>query len=92
MIKDETIAEPETFEIVIPDELPVGSVVVDRFGRAWQRLAVSMFGAQWCVTGKLVSLVPGLLDAPQLQWALLLVQRGPVTVIYNPERTRNDQE
>lgn len=86
MIKNETVAEPETFEIELPDEPPVGSVVIDRFGRAWQRLAGARFGHQWCVAGPLPPVVTPLADAPQLSWGHLLLQRGEVTLVYTPEK------
>src|SRR5688500_11149571 len=85
MIKDETVAEPETIEIVLPDEPPVGAVVIDHYGRAWQRLAGSLFGAHWHVTGRLTSFIPELADAPTLRWGHLLLQRGPVTLVHNPK-------
>jgi hypothetical protein len=85
MIKNETVAEPETFELVLPDEPPVGSVVIDRYGRAWQRLGGSLFGLNWHVTGRLASFIPALDDAPMLRWGYLLLQRGPVTLVHNPK-------
>ena len=92
MIKNETVAEPETFELALPDEPPVGSVVIDRYGRAWQRLAGSMFGAHWHVTGILTSFIPALETAPKLSWGVLLLERGELTLVYTPEKktTRED--
>lgn len=92
MIKDETVAEPETIEIVLPDEPAQGSVVIDRFGRAWQRLAVSMYGLHWCVAGTLNSFIPAQDSALQLRWGHLLLQRGPVTLVYTPEKTDNRED
>jgi hypothetical protein len=91
VIKDETVTEPESIEIVIPDEPPQGSVVIDRFGLAWQRRGVSAFGMHWCVAGRLGSIFPNA-DAPQLTWGHLLLQRGPVTLVFSPEKnnTRED--
>ncbi len=92
MIKDETVTEPETIEIVIPDEPPVGSVVVDRVGRAWQRLETGLYGHHWHVAGKLASFIPDLADAPRLSWGHLLLQRGPVTLAFAPEKKKKNRE
>lgn len=93
MIKDETVAEPETFELVLPDEPPIGAVVIDRYGRAWQRLA-RRFGRHWEPAGQLgPGVIPALADVPPLSWGQLLLQRGELTLVYNPEKnTREDTE
>lgn len=91
MIKDKTMAELQTFEVVLPDEPPIGSVVIDRYGRAWQHLAGTPFGHQWCVAGQLPPVVTPLADASQLSWGRLLLQRGELTLAYTPEKdTRED--
>lgn len=86
MFKNETVIEPEVFGIELPDEPPTGSVVLDRYGRAWQRLGGRVFGAHWEVTGKLTPLIPALADVPPLTWGQLLLRRGDLTLVYRPEK------
>jgi len=87
VIKDETVTEPETFDLVLPDEPPVGSVVVDSYGRAWQRLTRALSGSRWCVAGSLIPAFDGMLPgAPELSWGRLLLQRGELTLVYTPEK------
>lgn len=87
MIENETAAEPEVIGVELPDEPPIGSVVVDRLGRAWQRLGGRLFGRHWEPAGKLgPGFFPELADVPPLSWGQLLVQRGDLTLVYRPEK------
>jgi hypothetical protein len=93
VIDDETVAEPATFELVLPDEPPPGSVVLDRLGRAWQRLEGDLKGLHWHVAGTLESFFPlGWDGMAQCTWGQLLLQRGPVTLVYRPEKITNRED
>lgn len=71
-------------KLAVPPEPEPGAVVIDRFGRAWQRLAGNLFGACWHPTGKLNPLIPQAADIPPLTWGALLLRRGMVTLVYTP--------
>lgn len=64
-----------------PPEPPVGSVCVDRFGRAWQRRRHGMLaGTVWCPV-----LSPDETRAPVsagVSWVVLLGESGPALSVY----------
>lgn len=74
-------SEPITLKAYLPEELLNGSVVLDRFEVAWQRLGrnwyrgVSPFG---------IDFTPAVHRGPMLDWVTLVSHRGPVKVLYVP--------
>lgn len=71
-----------------PAEPPVGSVCVDRFGRAWQRRKHGLLPTEtvWCP-----AVTPDETRAPVLavSWAVLLGESGPALLAYE---TTEDQD
>lgn len=62
--------------VVLRDPEPfVGSVVLDRDGLAWQRAAIEFGDQPWWAAS----------DDPDLSWAQLDDQHGPLTVIHKAE-------
>lgn len=67
---------------IIPDELPKGSVVLDRDRIAWQHRAI-LFD----VMGTSPHWYPANLDLAPMTWPTLLTVRGPVTELHRPEQS-----
>ena len=62
------------YAAVIPDEPPIGTIVIDNADRAWQR-RVSFTSQHWA----------GVEQECRLSW-LFLLSRGPVTEVYRPAK------
>lgn len=73
---------------IVPDEPPVGSVVLDNDGIAWQRLKVNEPYPHW-VPAQLSFHGP---DMHSNYWPKLLVDKGPVIELYRPEGPKGETE
>lgn len=67
----------KTYHAAVPDELPFGSVVLDRYGVAWQRRTQPMSSAEWLAPAGLF-----LTHLTALTWPTLLTTRGPVIELH----------
>lgn len=66
----------ERIHVDVPEQPPVGSVVLDRTGNAWQRLDEHAV-QPWTTTA----------SGTWLSWAEVLVSRGPLDVVHRAETT-----
>lgn len=68
----------------VPEEPPVGSVVLDKDGLVWQRLKVNEPYPSW-VPAQLSFHGP---DMHSNYWPKLLVDNGPLIELYRPEEPK----
>jgi len=78
--------KPQPLDIVIPDEPPFGSIVLDNEGRAWQAdWAAERAGLVWRTAGPRLPfsfrLGP---DTGVTTWPHLCAERTRLTLIYKP--------
>ena len=92
IITDQT---PATVAVELPAEPPIGSVVVDRDGMAWQartawqaRVLRGDGKVTWVSTGPRHLFAFGLRPEDGLtDWALLVTERSPLTIVHVAEPT-----
>jgi len=76
--------KPEQLDIVIPDEPPFGSIVLDNEGFAWQRNWVGE-REMWRSTGMRNAFSFGLSpEGGVTTWAQLCAHRKRLTLVYKP--------
>ncbi len=75
-------APQRKIQICVPDEPPIGSVVVDVHGDAWQRRS----DLSWI---RVLTLHPIFVTQPVGSfWRHLVVDQGPLTVVHTPAGAR----
>ena len=87
IITDQT---PDTVTIELPAEPPIGSVVIDRDGMAWQartawqaRVLRADDRVTWVSTGPRHLFAFGMRPEDGLtDWALLVTERSPLTIVH----------
>ncbi len=92
IITDQT---PETVAVELPAEPPIGSVVIDRDGMAWQartawqaRVLRGDGRVTWVSTGPRHLFAFGMRPEDGLtHWALLVTERSPLTIVHVAEPT-----
>jgi hypothetical protein len=92
IITDQT---PETVAVELPAEPPIGSVVIDRDGMAWQartawqaRVLRGDGRVTWVSTGPRHLFAFGMRPEDGLtDWALLVTERSPLTIVHVAART-----
>jgi len=72
------------YDVSVPAEPPVLSVVLSRSGLAWQRA-----GRNWHSAGTPSVLCPQP-GGVALSWAQLLLTYGPVTLVHAPEKDNRE--
>jgi hypothetical protein len=86
---------PETVAVSLPAEPPIGSVVIDRDGMAWQartawqaRVLRADSRVTWVSTGPRHLFASGMRPEDGLtDWALLVTERSPLTIVHVAEPT-----
>ena len=81
---------PETVAVQLPAEPPIGSVVIDRDGMAWQartawqaRVLRGDGNVTWVSTGRRHLFAFGMRPEDGLtDWALLMTERSPLTIVH----------
>lgn len=74
---------------IVPDEPPVGSVVLDNDGIAWQRIGSRDPYPNWQATHQ----DPGSFNGGNMSyWSKLLVDKGPLTELHRPDGPKNEAE
>jgi hypothetical protein len=89
---------PETVAVQLPAEPPIGSVVIDRDGMAWQartawqaRVVRGDGRVTWVSTGRRHLFSFGLRPEDGLtSWALLITERAPLTIVHVADPTAAD--
>jgi len=92
ILSDQT---PETVAVELPAEPPIGSVVIDRDGMAWQartawqaRVLRGDGRVTWVSTGPRHLFAFGMRPEDGLtDWALLVTERSPLTIVHVSEPT-----
>ena len=92
ILSDQT---PETVAVELPAEPPIGSVVIDRDGMAWQartawqaRVLRGDGRVTWVSTGPRHLFAFGMRPEDGLtDWALLVTERSPLTIVHVAEPT-----
>jgi|SRR5581483_967282 len=75
------LSAPEVLSPALPPEPPVGSVVLDAKGRAWQRRGSFKGASRWKATHHRMG---------EATWESLNLAVGPLRVLYNPESMREE--
>lgn len=70
----------------IPDEPPVGTVVLDKDDVAWQRISMDEPYPKWVKAQLDSSFTNSNVD----YWPKLLTERGPLRELYRPEGEKTD--
>ena len=86
---------PERVAVDLPAEPPIGSVVIDRDGMAWQartawqaRVLRGPGRATWVSTGPRHLFAFGMRPADGLtDWTLLVTERSPLTIVHVADAT-----
>jgi len=86
---------PETVAVQLPAEPPIGSVVIDRDGMAWQartawqaRVLRGDGRVTWVSTGPRHLFAFGMRPEDGLtDWALLVTERSPLTIVHVADAT-----
>lgn len=68
-----------TLSAIIPEEPPVGTVVVTENGKAWQS-SRTPFGVRWVRGGYGMSF-----DIWNISWLELIATGGPLTIVWIPK-------
>jgi hypothetical protein len=74
-----TEEDPVKIGIDVPPEPVAMTVVIDKRGFAWQRLA-----SLWVRSGKLLGILIVDRDDTAVYWVELLAQHGPVEIVHTP--------
>jgi hypothetical protein len=90
-----TSRTPETVAVELPAEPPLGSVVIDRDGMAWQartawqaRVLHGDGRVTWVSTGHRRLFALGMRPEDGLtHWSLLVTERSPLTIVHVAEPT-----
>ena len=97
MITDQT---PEAVAVELPAEPPIGSVVIDRDGMAWQartawhaRVLRGGGRVTWVSTGPRHLFAFGMRPEDGLtDWTLLVTERSPLTIVHVADATAVSDE
>ncbi len=76
---------PETINVDVPPEPPVGSVVLDALGVAWQSHTRDHGGRLWQSAGLRALMTFGGTASGWGSWAMLITERQPLTLIHRAD-------
>lgn len=76
----------QTLAATVPEEPPVGSVVVTANGYSWQS-ARTPFGIQWIRGGYAMNF-----EEWHLSWLELIAMHGPLTIVWIPTQSGDTEK